>query len=405
MVSQDLLKQTSQLVAGCDRCGGCLPVCPLFRLDDRERVSARGKNAIARGLAEGGLEPGPELRAAVEFCLLCRACTSACPNHVPTDEAMMGVRQLLTDAAGGPTLKYVLVGRVLKSRALLGLGALALSALRRLKLASLLPAALVPREFPQDAFLSAFAGPAALGGQAKASTAPVGPGAKVAYFQGCGMRLMFPDAARSTLDLLGGISPVAAKDNFCCGLPHLAHGMGEQFLQLARRNIALYEDSDVVVTDCASCGGALKHLAGHFQDDPQWRDRAAAFSAKVMDLTEYLVKAGYRSPVRRDVTFTFHDPCHLVRGQGIRAAPRQLLEGAGSFVEMDESDSCCGGAGTFHLDHPEAAGQILERKRDNIERSGAAIVVTACPGCLIQLTRAAKASGGRFQAMHISQVL
>ncbi|MDR3673831.1 MAG: (Fe-S)-binding protein [Holophaga sp.] len=404
-MSQDLLKETNHLVAGCDRCGACLPVCPLFRLEGLERVSARGKNALARGLAEGGLQPGPELRAAVEFCLLCRACTDACPNHVPTDEAMVGIRQLLTDAAGGPTRKYVLVGRVLRSRALVGLGALALGTLRRLKLMSLVPASLVPREFPQNAFLSAFAGPAALGGHAPASAAPLRAGARVAYFQGCGMRLMFPDAARSTLGLLNVISGVQAKDNFCCGLPHLAHGMGGDFLRLARQNIALYEDSDIVVTDCASCGGALKRLASHFQDDPQWRDRAAAFSAKVMDLTEYLVKAGYRAAARRDVTFTFHDPCHLARGQGIRSAPRQLLEGAGTFVEMDEPDSCCGGAGTFHLDHPEAAARILERKRQNIERTGAGIVVTACPGCLIQLTRAARESGGRFQAMHISQVL
>jgi glycolate oxidase iron-sulfur subunit len=230
-------------------------------------------------------------------------------------------------------------------------------------------------------------------------------GGRVAYFQACGMRLMFPDAARSTLALLSGIGQVTVKDNACCGLPHLAHGMGGTFLQLARENIALYEDADVVVTDCASCGGTLKHLAGHFQDDPLWRDRAAAFSAKVMDLTEYLVRAGYRAPVRRDLTFTFHDPCHLARGQGIRAQPRQLLAEAGTLVEMEEADSCCGGAGTFHLEHPETAGRILERKRTHIEQTGAAVVVTACPGCLMQLTRAAEASGGTFKAMHISQVI
>ncbi len=109
--------------------------------------------------------------------------------------------------------------------------------------------------------------------------------------------------------------------------------------------------------------------------------------------------------MKRDVTFTFHDPCHLARGQGIRSQPRQLLESAGHFLDMRESDTCCGGAGTFHLDHPSAASQILERKRANIERTGAGIVVTACPGCLIQLTRAAEASGGKFKAMHISQVL
>jgi glycolate oxidase iron-sulfur subunit len=371
-----------------------------------ERTSARGKNAIARGLAEGGLEPLPEVRAAVDFCLLCGACTDACPNKVPTNDAMVRVRQFFTDAAGGPPAKYVFLGGMLRSRRWVGLGALALTVLRRLKLAPLLPSSLVPQEFPRTAFLQAFAGPAALGGQ-QAAPCPTAlePRSRVAYFQGCGMRLMFPDASRSTLDLLGSISPVTSKDNVCCGLPHLAHGMGDTFLQLAKENIALYEDSDVVVTDCASCGGALKHLATHFQADPQWSERAAAFSRKVMDLTEYLVRAGYKPAVKRDTTFTFHDPCHLARGQGIRSQPRQLLESAGTFVDMKESDTCCGGAGTFHMDHPGAAGQILDRKRDNIERTGAEVVVTACPGCLIQLTRAAEASGGKFKAMHISQVI
>jgi glycolate oxidase iron-sulfur subunit len=181
--------------------------------------------------------------------------------------------------------------------------------------------------------------------------------------------------------------------------------MGATFLELAKENIALFEEAEVVVTDCASCGGALKHLASHFQDDPLWQERAAAFSAKVLDLTEYLVRVGYRSPVKRDRTYTFHDPCHLVRGQGIKAQPRRLLEAAGAFVDMRESDTCCGGAGTFHMDHPEAAAAILARKRENIEATGADVVVTACPGCLIQLTRAAEASGGRFKAMHISQVI
>jgi len=401
----DLLAQAKTLVAACDRCGTCLTVCPLFKVQDVERVSARGKNALARGLAEGGIEPLPEVRDAVEFCLLCRACADGCPNKVPTDEAMVNVRQFFTDKAGGPGLKYALVGGVLRNRRMVALGALALGVLRRLHLASLLPASLVPREFPRTAFLKAFAGPAALGGQAPASPAPLEPGTRVAYFQGCGMKLMFPDAAKSTMTLLRGLSEVATPDNPCCGLPHLAHGMGATFLDLAKDNITLYADADVVVTDCASCGGALKHLAGHFEGDPLWREAAAAFSAKVMDLTEYLVRAGYRSPVKRDTTFTFHDPCHLVRGQGIKAQPRQLLAAAGTFVDMKEADACCGGAGTFHMDHPGAAGQILDRKRGNIERTGAEVVVTACPGCLIQLTRAAEASGGKFQAMHISQVI
>ena len=160
-----------------------------------------------------------------------------------------------------------------------------------------------------------------------------------------------------------------------------------------------------MVSDCASCGATLKHLGSFFADDPEWKERAAAFSAKVMDLTEYLAKAGYQPRQKADALFTYHDPCHLVRGQGISQPPRELLKAAGRFVEMKEADVCCGGAGSFHIDYPEAAAQILEKKRRSIEQTGAKVVVTGCPGCLIQLSKAAKASGGKFKAMHISQVI
>jgi glycolate oxidase iron-sulfur subunit len=125
----------------------------------------------------------------------------------------------------------------------------------------------------------------------------------------------------------------------------------------------------------------------------------------VMDLTEYLTKVGYLPRQKADAVFTYHDPCHLVRGQGITQPPRELLKAAGSFVEMKEADVCCGGAGSFHIDYPDASAQILEKKRRNIEETGASVIVTGCPGCLIQLAKAAKASGGKFKAMHISQVI
>jgi glycolate oxidase iron-sulfur subunit len=228
---------------------------------------------------------------------------------------------------------------------------------------------------------------------------------KVAYFHGCGMRMLFPAAAAETLAILGTTTRVMRKDNVCCGLPHLAHGMRDEFLALARKNIRLYGDADLVVSDCASCGGTLKHIADWFAADPEWKDRAAAFSGKVMDLTEYLVKAGYRPRRKVDAAFTYHDPCHLARGQGIRQEPRDLLRATGRFVEMEEADTCCSGAGSFHVDYPGIAEKILAKKRANIERTGAAVVVTGCPGCLIQLSKAAKASDGKFKTMHISQVI
>jgi len=402
---EELLQEAKKNVSQCDRCGTCLPVCPLFGVKDVETSSARGKNAIARALAEGGIEPTPDVLAAVNFCLLCRACVETCPSKNKTDEAMINVRQYLINRAGGPSVKYKAIGRFLKSRGMVKIAAGTLSILRKLGLNRVFPNGMVPEEYTRAHFAAAFAGPAALGQKVEPSHVAVTATTRVAYFKGCGMRMMFPQASAETLKILKTTTQVVLKDNVCCGMPHLAHGLRDEFLALAKKNIKLYEDVEAVVCDCASCGGALKHIAHYFSEDPEWKERAATFSGKVMDLTEYLVKVGYVPRRKVDTTFTYHDPCHLVRGQGIKKQPRDLLKATGKFIEMKEADTCCAGAGTFHMDYPEISSKIIDKKRQNIERTGAAIVVTGCPGCLIQLTKAAKASGGKFKPMHISQVI
>lgn len=400
-----LLQAAKKIVSQCDRCGTCLPACPLFDVRSVEASSARGKNVIARALTEGGIEPTPEALAKVNFCLLCRACVDMCPSKIATDEAMIHVRQYLVNRTGAANAKYKAMGGILKSRGMVKLAAGSLALLRKLGLNSVFPHGMVPEEYTRAHFLAAFVGPAALASKAPPSDAAVTAATRVAYFEGCGMRMMFPEAAAETLEILKTGTKPLVKDNVCCGLPHLAHGLRDEFLALARKNIELYEDAEVVVSDCASCGGTLKHIASYFADDAQWKERAAAFSRKVMDLTEYLAKAGYAPRQKVDATFTYHDPCHLSRGQGIKKQPRDLLRAAGNFVEMKDADVCCGGAGSFHMDFPDIASKILDKKRSNIEKAGASIVVTGCPGCLIQLTKAAKASGGKFKAMHISQVI
>jgi glycolate oxidase iron-sulfur subunit len=400
-----LLQDAKRIVSQCDRCGACLPVCPLFGAKDIEASSARGKNALVRALAEGGIEPAPELLSAVDFCLLCRTCVETCPSRVATDEAMINVRQYLVQQTGSLNAKYRAVGGFLKSPGLVKLAAGALALFRRLGINDLLPFGMIPEEYTRAHFLTAFAGPAALGHSVRESTVNVTSATKVAYFHGCGMRMMFPEAAAETIRILETTARIMRKDNVCCGLPHLAHGLRDQFFDLARRNIRLYEESDLIVTDCASCGGMLKQMAAWFAHDPEWKEPAGAFSRKVMDLSEYLVKVAYTPRQRVAATFTYHDPCHLVRGQGIRKQPRDLLMAAGRFAEMEDADTCCGGAGAFHMDYPDIAAKILLKKQEAIEKTGSEVVVTGCPGCLIQLTKAAKASGGRFKAMHISQVI
>jgi glycolate oxidase iron-sulfur subunit len=399
-----LLQNARKIVSQCDRCGACLTVCPLFGARDVEASSARGKNVIARALADGGLDPTPDVAKAVDFCLLCRACVENCPSKVKTDEAMVDVRQYLADRTGGTAAKYRAAGAFLKNQGLVKLASGALKVLRRMGLNRVFPHGMVPDEYTKAHFLATFSGPAALGRKAPLSAVEVTAATKVAYFRGCGMRMMFPKAVDETLKILRTTTGITLKDNVCCGLPHLAHGLRDDFLALAKTNIRIYEDADVIVSDCASCGGTLKHIASFFADDPEWKDRAAVFSGKAMDLSEYLAKAGYTPRHKVDALLTYHDPCHLVRGQGITRQPRDLLRATGTFVEMEGADTCCGGAGSFHMDYPDIGAKILAQKQANIEKTGAAVVVTGCPGCLIQLTKAAKASG-KFKATHISQVI
>ncbi len=403
--STKLLRDAARMIHSCDRCGSCLTVCPLFGINEIEATGARGKNSIVKALAEGGIKPTQAVLKAVDFCLLCRACVEICPASVPTDEAMVDVRQHLTDLFGGPSLEYRVVGALLKNPVVVSIAAKSLSLLRKTGLNTMMPYGMAPEEYTRSHFLATFAGPAAIGKKAPPSDKQISPNARIAYFHGCGMEMMFPDAAVQSREIIETTAPLVDRKNVCCGLPHLAHGERKDFLALARKNIAIYDDAGIVVTDCASCGATLKNYGSFFNDDPVLKEKAEKFSQKIMDLTEYLAKVGYQPRQKTSAVMTWHDPCHLARGQGISEQPRKLLKEAGNFVEMRGAAVCCGGAGSFHIDHPETSAKILGNKQKNIEATGAALVVTDCPGCLIQLSKAAAASGGKFRAVHISEVL
>lgn len=408
MINTDIksyFKDVEDIVSQCDRCGTCLTVCPLFEAKDIESSSARGKNNISRGLIQGVVKPSTEVFNIINFCLLCRTCVDNCPSKVKTDDAMIALRQYFAEKNGSPGAKYKALGALMKNRTLVKLSAGTLKILRKVGMNTMIPHGMAPSEFTRKQYLASFAGPAALGSSAPMSPIKLSDKSKVAYFKGCGMSMMFPDAVEGTLTILRSLTKPQLIDNMCCGLPHLAHGLRADFLDMAKENISLFEKSDVIVSDCASCSGTLKHIGAYFADDPVWKDRAAAFSQKIMGLSEYLVHVGYKPQHCVDTKMTFHEPCHLGRGQGIKNQPRQLLKATGNFIEMAGSNTCCGGAGSFHIDYPDIAASILEKKQINIEKSGAQIVVSECPTCLVQLNKAAAQSGGKFKAMHISQVI
>ena len=395
------LEKIQATVNQCDRCGACLTVCPVYDVTHREMAVARGKLATVRAMIEGGLTADSRIAAAFEFCLLCKACTENCPSKVKTDEAMIEARQYMAEKLGR-RVKHQLIAGFLGNNALISLAAGTLKLSRETGLNGLLRS-VVPMEHTRSPFQEIASGPAAFPSLPEIIRPEMPQHGKIAYFQGCAMKIFFPVASLATVKLLNKTAEVITPESACCGMPHLVHGMADQAQALAKKNIEAFENMDRIITDCASCGSSLKEYGHRLAADPLWADRAQEFSQKVMGLSEYLYEVGYQPNHKNALKVTYHDPCHLVRGQGIKNQPRELLKRAGEYVEMPQADKCCGGAGTFYLDFPEAAQNILTDKVKNIESTDADVVVTECPACLMQLAKGEQS--GHFKVMHISQVL
>jgi glycolate oxidase iron-sulfur subunit len=230
---------------------------------------------------------------------------------------------------------------------------------------------------------------------------------RVGFFLGCAQSLMFADESAATVRVLNRnhCTVVTPKDVKCCGMPALGYGHRETAQEMARFNIALFEETDVeaIITDCATCGSTLKEYEELLADDPEWVERAKAFSHKVRDINEYLMEIPLTKPQGRlNVRVTYHDPCHLRRAQGVWEQPRalmQMIEGV-EFVEMEEADWCCGSAGTQLITHPETSLKVLGRKMDNVEATGAQAIAAGCPGCQMHLNVGVRQRGLEAEVVH-----
>jgi glycolate oxidase iron-sulfur subunit len=235
---------------------------------------------------------------------------------------------------------------------------------------------------------------------------------RVGFFLGCVMNVVYADASRATVGVLteNHCEVVTPKAQRCCGAPHAAEGDTDTLRDLARHNVDLFEtwNLDYVVADCAACAAQTKEYAHLLRDDPAYRDRAAAFSKKVRDISELLAEIPLKPPGGDvPVRVTYHEACHLCHAQGVRKQPRKVISQIPGieFVEMKESDWCCGSAGIYNLTHPERAAQILDRKLENVSATRAEVVLTGNPGCLLQLDAGMKRKGIKARVMHPVQLL
>ncbi|MBI3878130.1 MAG: (Fe-S)-binding protein, partial [Verrucomicrobia bacterium] len=252
---------------------------------------------------------------------------------------------------------------------------------------------------------------------------------RVGFVSGCVMSVMFGETNANSVRLLNraGYEVVTPRAQGCCGALFAHGGNLAAARECARRNIAIFEPLglDAIVINAAGCGSTLKEYGHLLHDDPQWAARAAAFSAKVKDLTEVLSNADCRLPIGESSSatpltignrqleignsqVTYHDACHLAHPQRITKQPRDLVKSVAgaNYVELPEADVCCGSAGSYNLTEPEMAERLQRRKIENILRTGAQIVVTTNPGCLLQIRAGiARAGATHIEALHIADFL
>lgn len=393
----------------CVHCGFCLQACPTYLALDDENDSPRGRIVLMKALADGTLPPddaGAQLH--IDRCLGCRACETACPSGVPYGELLELTRERAAARRPLPPVARLILF-VFARPALLAVSMWKARVLRATGIPSLL-ARLPGRAGFAMAML---ASTRRSGARASRAYDAAGDGARgrVATLRGCVMEGLFAGVNRATERTLAanGYALVSAEGQRCCGALHAHAGDAPAARNLARANIAAFERSgaEFVAVNSAGCGAAMKEYAHLLAEDAAWRDRARAFSARVRDVSELLAAAGPRRGGTLPVTVAYDAPCHLLHGQRISAPPLAVLAAIPGLeqVPLADSDQCCGSAGIYNLVEPGMSNLVLAPKLANIEASGAAIVATGNPGCLMQIGAGLLRSGSRTQLRHPVELL
>ncbi len=392
----------------CVHCGLCLPACPTYRATGRERSSPRGRVYLMRGVAEGKIPLGELVAEEAYLCLGCRACETACPSGVRYGELIeetraeverRGLRSGRAKDLERLALRHVIPHRR-RLRALLrltgwaqrlGLDRLAAKALPE-RLAGLVEGApRVPRHrLPLPVSMSAQGERRGL----------------VALFSGCVMPELYGGVHHATLRVLAanGYDTAIPPDQGCCGALHAHAGDPEFARELAAQNIEAFDRPGIeaIIVNSAGCGASMREVG-------QWLPGAGEpFAAAVRDVLEFLDEVGLRPPPPGfEARVAYDDPCHLVHGQGVRDAPRRILEAIPGLTLVAHRDptSCCGAAGIYNLTHPEMSQTVLDRKLDALQETEVDYVATGNPGCLMQLERGLRQRGHRAQVVHPVELL
>jgi glycolate oxidase iron-sulfur subunit len=400
-----------------------LPACPTYVSWGNENDSPRGRIDLMKGVHDGAIVLDDTVRMHLDACLGCMACVTACPSGVRYDLLIESTRATIeTETVRTPldrafrTLMFALMPYPkrlrLLARPLIAYARSGAQALvRRLGVLAGLP--------PRLAQLDALLPPLDFGDLSRdvpPLTAAQGERrARVALVTGCVQRAFFPNVNEATVRVLSaeGCEVTAPPGQGCCGALSLHSGRLDEAKRFARGLIRRFDPSDVdaIVVNAAGCGSTLKEYGELFAAEPEWRERAAAFAAKVRDVSEFLAPLearAARAPLAAGpLRIAYHDACHLAHAQRVREAPRALLRSIPgvTLLEIPNGEQCCGSAGTYNLFQPASAHEIGTRKVDAVTSIGPDLVASANPGCTLQMQSIARERGIVLDAAHPIELL
>ena len=455
------------LAGDCVHCGFCLPACPTYQLWGEEMDSPRGRIHLITQILDGG-HGGEAAAEHLDRCLGCMACMTACPSGVQYGQLIEAARSWSEPAGGAHAAPPpVLPARTLRDRAIraaifatfpyparlraaagplraaqrTGLDQWAARSplVRRLAPAAAAALTVAPRVTGQGRRPAIRRDAAAIISRARGLSAPATPlygrgshpdapsvghrlpprtpargtrRAVVGMLTGCVQQVFFPGVNAATARVLAaeGCDVIVPTRQGCCGALSLHGGRRLEAAAFARRTIETFERAgvDAVIVNAAGCGSAMKEYEQLLRDDPGWAPRAAAVSARVRDFSEFLVELGPVAPrAELPLTIAYHDACHLAHAQRITAQPRGLLREIPGVIltEIPDAGTCCGSAGIYNLVQPDAAAELGARKAASVAATGADLVVSANPGCTLQLAQALAAAGRPMPVRHLAEVI
>jgi glycolate oxidase iron-sulfur subunit len=395
------LKKVEKYVSQCMKCGFCSFFCPVYQEEREETSVARGKNYLAKLVLKGEQEFTDELGKIIGKCLLCKRCVANCPAKAQIDRVVVAARAEMVKNKGLGFIKNFAFRKVMNNRKTFGKYVKLARAFQWLlpktegkirHLPDFLKALGQGRNIPElaDTFLR---------DQVKEVNKPQDgkePKMRVGFFMGCATDFIYPDLGLKIIDFLTrhGIEVIVPQGQNCCGAAIYFSGDFETGRELAAANIKAFDNVDYIVTGCATCSSTLKDYAKYLPDNEEQQKAYDAFAKKIKDLTEFIINVLKMKPedfkLKKEFegrTVTWHDPCHLIRYQDIKDQPREILKGLKGlkYVEMPNADLCCGMGGSFSMYHYDITKKIADKKMDGIKATNADIVVTACPGCMINL--------------------